>query len=128
MSALPPLTQGLSLIRLQQTLTITASGDSIVTKKVPFNCVIVKMYAGVEGIDDATALSVDLENGAVDVGDPIVVATGSAIVAGGVEGTPDSGQEALSEGDVLHMDVDITGGSSPDIDGCWVDLWVARVE
>lgn len=127
MTAFPSMQGSLTPLTLRQTKLITASGDSIVTKKVPFRCRIVTIWAGVEGIDDATAVDVDLENGTTDIGDPITVATGSAIVAGGVEGAPDAGQEELAAGDVIHMDIDITGGTAPDINGAWATLWVQRL-
>lgn len=114
-------------LRLQQTKTITASADSVVTKKVPFPMRILEIRAGVEGIDDATDVDLDIENGTTDLCDPLPVADSSAIVAGGVVDTPDSGQEDLAAGDVLHLDIDITGGSSPDVDGCWIELWGHRL-
>jgi hypothetical protein len=108
---------------------ITTSGDSIVTYKVPFKCRILKMKAGVEAIGgstDPTDVDVDLENGTVDIGDPLAAVDSSTIVSGGVEGTPDSGQDDLAAGDIIHMDVDVTGGSSPTVDGVWAELVVVR--
>ena len=119
-----PLTLGPTSVQ------ITASGDSICTLKVPFKCRIVYCTAGYEAIGgstDPTDVDVDLENGTTDIGDPIAIWDSSAAISGGpVAMTPDSGQDDLAAGDIIHLDVDITGGSSPTVDGVWATLWVVR--
>lgn len=126
MAGYPSINCPLHVFRLQQHAAITASGDSIVTYKVPFDCRIVKIKGGVEAIDDATDVDLDVEVGTTDLCDPIAVADSSAIVSGGVWATPDSGEEDLDADDVLHLDVDITGGSSPTVTGAYVEVWVVR--
>lgn len=122
----PALDAPLHCFRLRQAEAITASGDDIATYKVPFACRIVLIKAGVEEIDDATDVDIDVESGTTDLCDPLAVADSSAIVAGGVESAPDSGVETLAAGDILRMDVDLTGGSSPTIEGAWAEVWVIR--
>lgn len=105
------------------TVQIGASGDSICTYKVPFKCRILKIKAGAEA-ENATSVTVDLENGTTDlVASPTDLISGGNLIAGGVEMTPDSGSEGLEEGDVLHMDVDITGTT---VDGVWCEVVAVR--
>jgi len=124
--AFPPPGTPMECLTLRQAEDITASGDSIATLRVPFPCRIHQIEAGVEEIDDATDVDIDLENGTVDLCDPLPAADSSAIVAGGVIDTPDTGAEDLAAGDILHMDVDITGGTAPTVVGCWAKVWVTR--
>lgn len=128
MTAWPPLNTPIHCFHMRQAEAITASGDDIATYKVPFPCRIVRIKAGVEEIDDATDVDIDVESGTTDLCDPLPAADSSAIVSGGVEDDPDSGVEVLAAGAVLHMDVDITGGSTPTVEGCWGEVWVVRTE
>lgn len=105
------------------TVQISASGDSICTYKVPFKCRILKIKSGAEA-ENCSACTVDLENGTTDlVAAPVDMISSGSLIAGGVEATPDSGSEALAEGDILHMDVDLTGTT---IDGVWCEVVVVR--
>ena len=112
------------------TVQVAASADSVLTMRVPFKCRIVEYRAGVEaigGTTDPTDVDIDLENGTTDIGDPVAAVGSSAIVSGGsAAGTPDSGQDNLVAGDIIHMDIDITGGASPTVDGVWAELIVVR--
>ena len=38
----------------------------------------------------------------------------------------DEGLPVPAKGDIIHMDVDVTGGSSPTIDGVWAEIDVVR--
>ena len=112
------------------TVQLSASGDSVLTMRVPFKCRIVEYRGGVEaigGTTDPTDVDIDLENGTTDIGDPVAAVESSAIIAGGsAAGTPDSGQDDLAKDDVIHMDVDITAGTNPTVDGVWAELIVVR--
>lgn len=123
----PGLNVPLYCFRLQQAAAITASGDSLVTYEVPFNCTAILVKAGVDEIDDATDVDIDVEVGTTDLTSAVMaVADSSAIVSGGVEVAPLAAAATLTAGDVLHLDVDVTGGTSPTIEGCWAEVWVTR--
>jgi hypothetical protein len=129
-SQLSPGVGDVFVVRLGPTVVqITASGDYICTARVPWKGTILKIQAGVQaigGTTDPTDVDVDVENGTTDICDLIAVVQSSAIIAGGAEDTPDSGEEVVAEGDVLHLDVDVTGGSSPTVDGVYADVYIAR--
>ena len=127
---LPPLAAPMMPLRLQQADTVTATTASAVTMKAPFNCRIVAIHSGVTGIDDATDVDLQVEKGTTDLCTAVMaVADSSSVVSGGVEGTltTTAADLTLDKGDVLHLDITVTGGSTPDIDGCWADVWVVRV-
>lgn len=114
-------------LRMDMGPLVAGGGASLATKRVPFNCRIHKIAAGIQGIDDATSVVVDPEVGTTDLlATPLTVATGSAIVSGGAVSDPDD-VLTLDEGDVLHMDVVPTGGSTPDVVGAWCEVWVQRL-
>lgn len=123
----PPLSAPLHCLKMVQGTNLVAGGGaSLATLLVPFACRIVKIRAGIHGIDDATSVVVDPENGTTDLlATPLTVATGSAVVAGGAESDPDDVVD-LAAGDILHMDVTPTGGTSPDMIGAWCEVWVVR--
>lgn len=106
---------------------VAGGGASLATYKVPFNCRIVKIRAGILGIDDATSVVIDPEVGTTDLlATPITVATSSAVIDGGAESDPDD-VETLAAGDILHLDVTPTGGTSPDMIGAWCEIVVQRL-
>lgn len=114
-------------LRMDMGPLVAGGGADMAIKLVPFNCRIIKITAGIHGIDDATSVVVDPEVGTTDLlASPITVATGSAIVAGGVSVDPDD-VLTLAQGDILHMDVVPTGGSTPDVVGAWCEIWVQRL-
>lgn len=124
--ALPALGVPLLCLRMDMGPLVAGGGADMATKVVPFNCRIHKIAAGIYGIDDATSVVVDPEVGTTDLlATPLTVATGSAIVAGGVVSDPDD-VKTLAAGDVLHMDVVPTGGATPDVVGAWCEIWVSR--
>lgn len=112
------------LMMVQGTNLVAGGGASLATLQVPFDCNIVKICAGIQGIDDATSVVVDPEVGTTDLlATPLTVATGSAVVQGGAVSDPDD-VKTLDAGDILHMDVTPTGGTSPDMIGAWCTVWV----
>lgn len=123
----PSLQANLHCLKMVQGTNLVAGGGaSLATLLVPFDCRIVKIRAGVHGIDDATAVDVDPEVGTTDLlATPLNVATSSAVIAGGAESDPDNVKD-LAAGDILHMDVVMTGGSTPDCIGAWCEVWVVR--
>jgi len=125
--AWPSPSAPLVCLELRQSAAITATTASVVQHAVPFPCRIIRIQAGVEAIDDATDVDIDVENGTTDLCDLLAVADGSAIVAGGVGDDPDVGVEDLAAGDILHLDVTITGGTSPVVTGCYARVWVQRL-
>lgn len=117
----------LSCFRMDMGPLVAGGGASLATYLVPFNCRIHKIRAGIQGIDDATSVVVDPEVGTTDLlATPLTVATSSAVVAGGAESDPDD-VLTLAAGDILHMDVVPTGGTTPDVIGAWCEVWVQRL-
>lgn len=115
----------------QQLLTTTADAALY---RVPFDCVVVAIQGGVTAIGgsvDPTDVDLMVEKATSDLLSAVIPAVnGSAINAAGVglQGTLVTTQSLLSlaAGDVLHLDVTITGGTSPTVDGAEATVWVVR--
>ncbi|MFQ5915377.1 MAG: hypothetical protein ACE5JS_19585 [Nitrospinota bacterium] len=108
---------------------ITATTTDALLFKVPFKCRIVKVIGAVGAIGgtvDPTDVDLMIENGTTDIlSAQIAAVDASAIASAPVTGTVAAGQDALAEDDVIHLDVTVTGGTSPTVDD--VDVWVYAV-
>jgi hypothetical protein len=130
--ALPQAGVGLSCLRLVRNASFAADVTDAAILTVPFKCRIVTMMGFMEaigGTTDFTDVDLEVQNGTTVINTTaIAIVQASAIVTGsGAVGSPDTDAlAALAENDVLHLDIDITGGSSPTGVGCGVDIWVAR--
>lgn len=105
---------------------ITADDTGGTTFTVPFKCRIVKANGTVEAIGGGTPFTdVDLKikHGSTTVC-TLAAVDGSAIVSGGGNASPDY---AIDAGEVLELEIDITGGAStPTADGIGVNLYCVR--
>ena len=118
-------------IRLQSGRQLAADDANLIREHVPFACRVVHVTAGAEAIGggtDFTDVDVTVMNGAVDLlASRIPVVNGSALaapLAGTLSAT--AANLALAAGDVLDLDADMTGGSTPTIDGLFATVWVVR--
>ena len=132
LAAWPSSTVPVVCLSLRQTASITATTASIVTLKVPFNCRIIRIQAGVGAIDDATTVGLTVHNtptsgSAYGVSANLAVAADSAIVSGGVGVDPDDGDEVLTEDAVLYINAAIAGGTDPVVTGLYAHVWVQRL-
>lgn len=113
-------------LRFYHKTQITGDDTTGITKKVPFSGRVIKVQGEVEAIGGTTvATDVDLvfKDGATTIGTAAPVDS-SAIVSGGsiVEVTP----YKVTAGDVIEMEIDVTGGNSPTVDGIGGSVWIAR--
>jgi len=132
LAAWPSSTVPVVCLSLRQTASITATTASVVKLKVPFNCRVIRIQAGVGAIDDATDVDLVVSNDPAsgsdyDVSGTLAVADSSTIVAGGVGGDPVDGVEVLTEDAVLYMGATIAGGTDPVVTGLYADVWVQRL-
>lgn len=101
-----------------------AGGADALIAKVPFKCRILRALCGSEAVTGApTALTMMVENGVTDI---FSAEADISDPAAPVEATIASGQDALAEDDVLHVDITFTGGTAPKVEGAYCHLWVAR--
>lgn len=111
---------------------VTADVTTGVTLKIPFKCRVIGLGGHVRAIGGTTPFTdVDLVFKNVTKTETIGTAAlvdSSAIVSGGGDAAPASaGVADIDAGDVVEMEVDITGGGgSPTADGIMGHLWVAR--
>ena len=97
----------------------------------PFACHVHAIIVGCSKLGGSTPhtdVDVTVKKGSVDLlSSRVAIVDSSAIVARSAAGTLStvSGALEVAAGDVLYLDVDITGGSSPLTD-VWVDVWVSR--
>ncbi len=98
--------------------------------KVPFKGRIIKVVGGVGAIGgtvDPTDVDLMIENGTTDILSALIPAVnGSAIAATPLTGAIASGEDDVAEDAVIHLDVTVTGGTSPTVDGIWVHIWIVR--
>lgn len=111
------------------TTDITTTGPKV---KIPFKGRVVKAQGKVRvtgGTTPHTDVDIIFKN---ETQSDAVVATApavdaSTIAAGGAIVSPASGAVAeFNANDVMRMEIDVTGGSSPTVDGCEGILWVER--
>ena len=109
----------------------TADEANVVRCRVPFDCRVVHVIAGAQVIGGSTVFTdvdVTVMNGATDLLASRIPVVNSSVLAAPLEGTL-SATEAdrdLSADDILDLDIDITGGSSPTMDGCFASVFVVR--
>lgn len=102
-----------------------AGGADALVAKVPFDCDIISAECGSESVTGSpTALTMMLENGTTDIFSaeadiktPTSPTTASVAAA----------QKRLAAGDVLHIDLTFTGGTTPKVQGAYCNLFVQRV-
>ena len=108
---------------------LTATTADAALFRVPFKCRIIAVYgavAAIGGTVNPTDVDLMIENGTTDIlSAQLPAVDGSAIASTPPKGTLVSGQDTLAEDDVIHLDVTITGGTSPTADG--VDVWIYAV-
>ncbi|MEE8110628.1 MAG: hypothetical protein V3T44_06335 [bacterium] len=129
--ALAPGVGDMVAIRLQSGRQLTADEADKVREIVPFDCRVIAVTAGAEAIGGTTVFTdvdVTVMKGATDL-----LASRIAVVNGSTLAAPQTGTLSataanlkLSSGDVLDMDADMTGGSSPTIDGLFATVYAVR--
>lgn len=110
-------------LKVSTQIGTTGKADALVAK-VPFDCRIVSAECGSETVAGTpTTVTMMLENGTTDIFSaeadiktPTSPVTASVLAA----------QEKLTKGDVLHLDITISGGSTPLVDGAYCNLFVVR--
>lgn len=131
-TSFPAPNGALECIRLEPGYQLTTTTASAAQWVAPFGGRIVGVRGGVQAIGgsvDPTDVDLDPEIGTVDIlSAPIPAVDSSTIAAGGLAGTLEDTEAELTfdAGDVLHLDVTITGGTSPTVDGAWCDLYYVR--
>lgn len=119
-------------IPLKGAVQQTADNTAIVNVKVPFACQVVGIEAHAEAIGgtvDPTDYDVTVMNGATDLlSARIPVVNSSTLAATPVSGTltATEANRHLAADDVLSLDGDITGGTSPTVDGVYANVFVIR--
>ena len=118
-------------LRLQAAVQITADEANVVREVVPFGCRVVHVVAGAQAIGGTTVFTdvdVTVMNGATDLLASRIAVVNASTLAAPAEGTlhATAANQKLSAGDVLDLDVDITGGSSPTMDGCYATVYAVR--
>lgn len=130
--AFPPASTPLVPIRLSR-VGLAADDTQADRFKMPFPAEVVAIECGVTklaGSTPHTDVDVTVKNGSNDLLSARVAAVDASTIqgAGGVAGSLNTtaGRMRLAAGDVLNLDVDITGGSSPLTD-VWACVWVQRL-
>lgn len=120
-------------VRLQYWPQVTVDiADAAVKEKCPCRGTVVAVVGKARALGGTPHTDVDVEvlkNTTAIVSPKVPVVDGSALTAGGSEGTLSTVAGALDvvPGDVFHLkNVDITGGSSPTLDGLEVIIWIAK--
>ena len=111
------------------TVQITTTTADVATLVVPCKCRILTIYGGVHAAGGSTImtdLDLTVENGSTDINSTALAVVNSSAVTNTANTNPDSGQDDLAAGDVLHLDATVTGGSSPTADGAYAILWCVR--
>jgi hypothetical protein len=110
-------------------VTVDVTAGPVV--KIPFKCRVIKCQGIVTTAGGGTVhTDVDMVfknvTGSVTIGTAPAV-DGSVIASGGALASPASGAVAeIAANDVVEMEIDIAGGSTPTADGCRGILWVER--
>lgn len=131
-TSFPAPNGALECIRLDPGRQLTSTTASAAQWVAPFGGRIMGVRGGVQAIGgtvDPTDVDLDPEIGTADIlSAPIPAVDSSTIAAGGLAGTLEDTEAELtfSAGDVLHLDVTITGGTSPTVDGVWCDIYYVR--
>ena len=117
--------------RLQSGANIAADEANVVREVVPFDCRVIAVTAGAQaaaGSTPFTDVDVTVMNGSTDLLASKIAVMDSSTLAAPAAGTlsTTSASLNLSSGDVLDLDVDTTGGSSPTLTACFATVWAVR--
>jgi hypothetical protein len=109
---------------------LTATTTEAQKVKVPFKGRMIKVVGGVGAIGGSvvpTDVDLMIQKGVTDLlTAPIPAVDASAIAATPPTGSVVAAQEALAEDDVINLDVTVTGGTSPTVNGIFVHIWLVR--
>ena len=115
-------------IEVGRQLAATTTDAQVV--KVPFKGRIIEVVGGVGAIGgtvDLTDVDLMIENGTTDIlSAQIPAVNASTIAATPPTGAIAGGEDDVAEDAVIHLDVTVTGGTSPTVDGVWVHVWIVR--
>lgn len=126
MATLAPSVGDVYTLAFYHKTQITADDTTGVTSKVPFKGRIIGALASVEAIGGSTAptdVDIVVKDGSTTIA-TLAAVDSSAIVSGG--GLDTSINYQVDAGDVVEVEIDITGGSSPTVDGIFTQLWIVR--
>jgi hypothetical protein len=110
---------------------VAADNTTADRRKAPWPGRVHDVWAGTSrayGTTPHTDVDITVKKGATDLLTARIAATdASTPAAGGLQGSLVTVEASLTlaAGDILNLDVDITGGSSPLTD-CWATVWVER--
>lgn len=120
---------GMFVVPISYVVQKTADDTSGPTVTIPVACRIVHAVGYVEAVG-GTTVATDVDLVVKNVTQSTTICTlaavdGSAIVAAGGTASPTS-NDGVNAADVIEVEIDVTGGASPTIDGVHVLLYCVR--